>query len=63
MRGYGYSSNCVEIERVEDLAHDIKVLIVDVLKLKKFYLLGHSFGCLIATMIAVKVPSMIAGLI
>ena len=63
MRGYGYSSYNREIESVHDLVKDVKMFIEDVLKLKRFYILGHSFGCLIAAMLALKMKKQVAGMI
>ena len=47
MRGYGYSSYNKPIQTLDDMVEDLE-LFVKHLKLDRFYLLGHSFGCVIS---------------
>ncbi|MFN4258614.1 MAG: alpha/beta fold hydrolase [Gemmataceae bacterium] len=62
MRGHGYSDTPLTDYTSADMAHDLKKL-QDALGLGPMYLLGHSFGGVVATHMAVLYPDAVAGMI
>ncbi|MDY6862248.1 MAG: alpha/beta hydrolase, partial [Thermodesulfobacteriota bacterium] len=62
LRGHGYSSFVKEGYTSFDMAHDLNGLMEEI-GLKKAYLVGHSFGGLIALHTASLFPEMVSGLI
>ena len=58
LRGFGYSSYNKPMTGCDDLANDIVLLIKEHLKLKEFYLLGHSMGTTVSCYIAIELGEM-----
>jgi pimeloyl-ACP methyl ester carboxylesterase len=60
--GHGASDNLGYVHSMEDMAEVVKAL-ADHLKLKRFFLCGHSLGGYVALAFAEKYPDMIKGLL
>ena len=41
MRGFGYSSMNTQMGGLSELAEDLKLFVTEVLKIDKFYVIGH----------------------
>jgi pimeloyl-ACP methyl ester carboxylesterase len=44
LRGFGYSSQKNEVKDINELALDLKEFMETVLRIKQFYIVGHSYG-------------------
>jgi pimeloyl-ACP methyl ester carboxylesterase len=61
-RGYGKSKNIPGLYTLREIVTDA-VKLIDYLKWKEITLVGHSFGALVAQMLALDIPSRLGGLI
>ena len=52
LRGHGYSSLNKKFKDFWEIAKDIESLMKDVLKIKEFYVVGHSMGGGVAMMLS-----------
>ena len=62
-RGFGYSTYKTPINSFWDLAEDVVKFLKEVIKVDKFYVMGHSSGCIIAMQIAYLMPDNAAKLL
>ncbi len=63
LRGHGYSSYENQITCLKDFADDLYLFVKEHLKLKNFYLLGHSRGSIVALFFGMNYNSMLKGLV
>lgn len=64
LRGFGYSSYKTPINSLKELAEDLVLFVKEELKLnKKFYVMGHNIGTIIAIYLANLLPDLVKGII